>query len=723
MGLDRRPVAWLLAALCLWVGAGAVDRTTEIEVSSDGGQVHIEVAGTTLSAPVAVQRLSAIEIHAMDSIDPPGGRRIRVTADDAELLADRLPRRFRLPPGEIVPLGDWELDDRAGHGVAWRRGIDAGGIFTVRAGFRGRFNHDLTLVLEGDPGASVAIRRGLINDDCFVRDGAGVTLATTSIDPTPLADIGATLATLGRAVAISCLLIAIFSVFQAVSRPSPVPSASRPWRAAPWVFLIAAMAVAISGWVAHDVLEGLPHTPDSVVYLLQAGWILDGSLWGEVSAFQDALAIPYTYLDGDRWLAHYPPTWPVLLALGLAAGVPWLVAPLLGGLYVVLLYLTGRELYGQALGLVAATLALISPMARLVFGSMLSHAAAATFLLAALWLFLVARRTVSLPAATLAGVAVGIAFGIRPLSAVAIAVPLGAVLVFDLLAPREQNGAPSRLLGFAAGCLAAAAPALLANHLITGSALSFPYTLVGGPMYFPANIPFGIRNLDALLAHTGAGLFGWGWSWIHGPVVIALAFAFACLPFVLRRARPTDLLMVAMIVCVMVAHLGTRGHGMHGFGPRYYFEIFALFILLTARGFAELARMGRGVDLTEKRMPAVAAVVLFLGLNIPAAAVLPQRLSLYREYNGVESSLQEQIEEARLDRAVIVLPVADWRGWAMAARLIETGPDADLLFIQTEPDDPAIPEIAGDRPVFFWHEGRLTAEPASSPRSPPGEEL
>ena len=710
MGFDRKPIPWLLAALCLWVGAGAVDRTTQVEVSSFGGQVQLEVAGTTLSAPVAVRSLSAVEIRAMDSIDPPGGRRITVSSDGVELLADRLPRRFRLPPGEIVPLGDWELDEGAGHGTAWRRGLETGGTFTIRAGFRGRFLHDLTLALDGDPPVSFAIRRGLINNDCFVRDGTGVTLATTSIDPTPFTDIGAAFATLARALAICCLLIGVFSALQAASRTSPTPSASRSWRAAPWVILIATMAVAISGWVAHDVLEGLPHSPDSVVYLLQASWLLDGSLWGDVSAIQDALTIPFTYIDGERWLAHYPPGWPGLLAIGLAVGLPWLVAPLLGGMYVVLLYLTGRELDGPALGLVAATLALISPMARLIFGSFLSHAAAATLLLAALWLFLLARRSTGWPAAALAGVGIGLAFGIRPLSAVAIAVPLGVVLIFDLIGSRDGNAARARILSFSAGSLAAAAPALVANHLITGHALAFPYTLVGGPMYFQDNIPFGIRNLDALLVHTGSSLFGWGWSWVHGPVVIALAFAFMCLPFALRRVRPTDMLMAAMIACILIAHLGTRGHGLHGFGARYYFEVFALFFLLTARGFFELARMGRGVDLTEKRIPALAAVALFLGLNLSAAAVLPRRLGLYRAYNGVDSSLQQQVEEAQLERAVIVMPVADWRGWAMATPMMKPDPDADLLFIQTEPDDPAIDEIAGERPVFVWRDGRLTAE-------------
>jgi len=45
----------------------------------------------------------------------------------------------------------------------------------------------------------------------------------------------------------------------------------------------------------------------------------------------------------------------------------------------------------------------------------------------------------------------------------------------------------------------------------------------------------------------------------------------------------------------------------------------------------------------------------------------------------------------------------------MAARMMEPDPDADLLFIQADPDDPAIFEIAGDRPILLWRDGRLVA--------------
>jgi hypothetical protein len=43
----------------------------------------------------------------------------------------------------------------------------------------------------------------------------------------------------------------------------------------------------------------------------------------------------------------------------------------------------------------------------------------------------------------------------------------------------------------------------------------------------------------------------------------------------------------------------------------------------------------------------------------------------------------------------------------MAARMLDPDADADLLFIQADPDDPAIAEIAGDRPIYAWRDGRL----------------
>ena len=122
----------------------------------------------------------------------------------------------------------------------------------------------------------------------------------------------------------------------------------------------------------------------------------------------------------------------------------------------------------------------------------------------------------------LPGIALGLAFGIRPLPVAAVAVPLAAVLVRDLVALRDRDSR-NRIIGWIVGGAAAALPTLAANHLITGNALTFPYTLAKGSMYFAANLPFGIRNLDVLLYSSGTLLHGWGWPQLYGSFWVALA--------------------------------------------------------------------------------------------------------------------------------------------------------------------------------------------------------
>ena len=573
----------MIAAVFLTLVSIVLDRSTTIEIYSDGGRIHVDVAGTVLSTPRALRGLTAIEILAMDSIDPPGGRRITVVDEKGVVLQEKLPRRFLTPLGDLVPLGDWELDERAGRGSVWRREVQISGEFTIGAALRGRFLHDLTLVLHGDPTTSISIRRGLINDDFFIRDADGFDLASTTIDPTPLADLGASGATAARSGAIACLLIASFTILQLRSRPRPLPAATSGRPAAVLALILVVAAATLSVWVASDFFEGLPHTPDEVVYLLQADWLLDGSLWSNVTSLQDYQMPPFTYTDGERWLAHYPPGWPAVLAAGVAMGAPWLVAPLLGGVYVLLLYLAGRELQSPALGLTAATLAVISPITRLIFASMLSHALAATLILAALVMALRAQRERLGLYAAGAGIALGLTFGVRPLTAVAVALPLLAMAIRHRQDSSDYPRSRTIIAAFVGGFTLAATPALVTNALITGSAFSFPYSLAHGSMYGAANIPFGLRNLDALLASSGAAIFGWGWSLLHGPWILALTFAPALIPLLAKRARSSDWLLAATVASVLAAYVGTRGHGLHGFGPRYYFEVLAPFFLLTAR--------------------------------------------------------------------------------------------------------------------------------------------
>jgi 4-amino-4-deoxy-L-arabinose transferase-like glycosyltransferase len=464
--------------------------------------------------------------------------------------------------------------------------------------------------------------------------------------------------------------------------------------------------------MASAVLERLPHLPDETVELLQARWLSEGRLSQAATAIQDHLDIPFTYVAAGRWLAHYPPGWPLLLAAGLELGAPWAVAPLLGGLYVLLLWRLGRELFDGPTGVIAAGLAVLSPMSRIVFSSHLSHAGSATAIVLALLLLAIARRRSSPALAASGGLCFALAFAMRPLAAVAVAVPAAALLL-DGSTTRRGLRRVDVPLGAALGGVVGTLPLLWANLALTGNALHLPYTLAKGSMYGLANLPFGIQNMDAILASTVPALYGWGWgsSWVW--IFQALPLAFAWIPFLLRRAGRAEVVLLGVVACVVAGHLLTRAHGLHGFGPRYYFDAFFALYLLTARGVLELGRIGADAADAARtrsagsRAAAVAAALLLVALCLPAAFALPERLRLYHGYNGVDGSLERAIAEAGLERAIVVFGGDDWQDWAMASRHMTGQLAGDLVFARSLDDNSALWVAYPDRPVWTWQGGRL----------------
>jgi hypothetical protein len=249
--------------------------------------------------------------------------------------------------------------------------------------------------------------------------------------------------------------------------------------------------------------------------------------------------------------------------------------------------------------------------------------------------------------------------------------------------------------------------------------MSLPYSLAKGSMYSIENWPFGLRNMDVLLASSQPALFGWGWGYAASWFLTALPLAVVFIPFLLRRPNAYDILLLTSFVTLALLHLGTQAHGLHGFGPRYYFDGFFAIYLLAARGFQELARIGIGPDVTVARprygSPAfLMAATLFVTLNVSALAMLPQRLELYRGYNRVDSSLVREIQQQGTDRALVLFGEPDWRNWAMASPLMSGDGGGDFVFGQDLEDNTALFRFAPDRPTYLWLAGEL--EPFTRPK-------
>ncbi len=438
---------------------------------------------------------------------------------------------------------------------------------------------------------------------------------------------------------------------------------------------LAAGAIAVAGLavtlvVADVLLEKIPHVQDSVAYLFQAKTFALGRLWVPTPPHPEFFAHEFIIMEpGGRWFSKYPPGWPMLLALGVRAGAPWVVDPVLGALSLFLLYRLGREAYRPRVGLLAAALGLASPFFIFLSGSMMAHTSGLFFTLLLAWAF---RRAKCSPrplwAALMMGVAFGFLFLIRPFTALLVVAPFAvAGLARVVQAPRDglRRYPPAAL---------AAAPFVLAflayDKVFTGSwfyppqQLWWPFDQVGfgpdhGPWGFTPNDGLNntSRNLSELLEH------GFGW-----PAFLTLSLA--AVPFLAGRARRWDWLFLAGFLAVVAGYACWWADGIM-YGPRFYFEGFGFLVLLTARGgdvALDLAETGatwpeRGVAGAVVTGPTLVGLVVTGLIAFNLAFYLPGQWTLYHGYNYISGKKLDAVRASGVHHALVFTNVGKWYEW------------------------------------------------------------
>ena len=239
-----------------------------------------------------------------------------------------------------------------------------------------------------------------------------------------------------------------------------------------------------------------------------------GRLFAPSSALPSFFDFKHVISDG-RWYSQYPFGHPLMLALGVLAGLPWLVNPLQAAAAVLALYGLGREVYTERIARIATLLFCLSPFVWFMSGSFMNHTTSLCWgTLFLLFSSRLARRGIG--NALLCGLALGMVVATRPATALGIALPVAAWLFLSLR--REP-----RLLGRAAaatGVVAAFGLLLLVqNWLTTGAPLRFGYTVLHGPghgfVFGPAALgithtPYkGLVHVTSNLAGLNRYLFEW----------------------------------------------------------------------------------------------------------------------------------------------------------------------------------------------------------------------
>ena len=480
---------------------------------------------------------------------------------------------------------------------------------------------------------------------------------------------------------------------------SPKPAPRR--NLVPWPVLAGALFVFVfSAAYNYFVFDHVPHVHDEISALFQARILLGGHFTVPSPPARESFDFPHTINNG-RWYSMYPPGWPLLLAVGLLIKAPWLVNPFLGGLTILLLYLLGLEIYGRRTGVWAAVLGSVSIWLLLMSSTMMSHPAGLVFNAVFLLFFFRSLKRPDVRNGLAAGFAFGIAFLVRPYSALVFALPFLLVLAVRLL--REFKARWRNALAMILPAALCGGLFLFYNAMTTGHAFTPGYLVYHGPQYAtlfgrPPTLDYDFTPLVAAV-QSGANmaaindyLFGW-------PLTSLWLLLFALWAAGARpRERGPDVLLLCGFLSMLVGYFFFWGAFVI-IGARMFYDGLPLLLLLSARGLEQapslLAGRFRRIGAAAWSKALAGVLVLFtvyaFAVRFPAWT-RPTRCAWYYErydhnFCGSTAWIANAVRGLGLHNAVVVLkfvygPLTGFpTGWWSSGFAYDTpGLEGDVIF-------------------------------------------
>ena len=115
------------------------------------------------------------------------------------------------------------------------------------------------------------------------------------------------------------------------------------------------------------------HIPDGIAYWFQAQTYATGLAYRpsppDPRLFEQFLIMD----DGEKWFSIFPPGWPLVLALGMKLGAPWLVNPILGAIGILLAHSLVSRICGRATASMVVALLALSPTYLFMSASLMSQ--------------------------------------------------------------------------------------------------------------------------------------------------------------------------------------------------------------------------------------------------------------------------------------------------------------------------------------------------------------
>ena len=396
-------------------------------------------------------------------------------------------------------------------------------------------------------------------------------------------------------------------------------------RSLPFALACAGLALVLAGGAARGLYGGHPTSVDEMVQLLHARALLEGAAVLHLPTTPAAWVVQNSILLDGGWVSIYPPFHTLLLAGGIALGVPWLVGPLVTALLAFASALTLDRLFPDrpALARAAALLVAVCPFLAFLGGTELSHATAAA--LAALTLLGALRaRDGGWGWSVATGAAVGAFVCTRPWTGVALSVALVLATWLPATARRAAPAAwgSARLAGLLLGGIPFAALLFAWNQRLFGGPFRLGYLSAYGPAHGlgwhadPWGNLYGARQA---LAYTGADLVQLGARLLETPLpaLALIGVALALLPTLPAGGIP----LLAWACAGVAANAVYWHHGIH-FGPRLLLETAPAWVALWVIAWAELTAPRSPLPAAARRAVGWAALLSLAGalLLVPGTA-------------------------------------------------------------------------------------------------------
>ena len=402
----------------------------------------------------------------------------------------------------------------------------------------------------------------------------------------------ALMAFLGYWTALGTVGLACFSIgiTRLVSRGGLAESVAAHWRRGSdraWVLVGAACGCLLPYLLRRLLLRDVPLSDDEGSYLFSAQLLEQGRLYVESPVDKIFFDRQFMVNDG-RWYSQYFLGWPALMVPALVAGIPEVANPVYSALTVPALFLVSRDLFDSTWARVSVVLYLGSPQLMFAAATMLSHTSC-LFALAWLTVFVLRSRGEHGGVASDAAVALcfGVAFFIRPLTAVGFGLPLLALWAWGVR--HRRQGRLRAVLALGVPALGLAALFLGVNALQNGSPFRVAYEAVREyhalngfrfttltPDDTSRSTPLRLGEFARGLALSGAAVFRLNGALFGWPC--SLLFVLAA--WGLREAR----LWWWIVGCYFVSHLFSPSVGIDSFGPVKYLELSLALILLSVAG-------------------------------------------------------------------------------------------------------------------------------------------